>query len=107
MKYAIVFDSKADSQKLLELLDVSRIKAVSVELIEDSYSEMAAAAMDSMKRYVLYMEKTDSEKKLAKLRKEYVKAYVAFQQAPTPAMASVLKRMGNKIKRDSKKLEQA
>jgi hypothetical protein len=107
MKYAVVFDSKADSQKLLEFLDVARIRAVSVELIEDSYSETSLAAHDAMVKYCLYLEKSDSEKKLAKLRKDYVKAYTAFQQAPTPAMASVLKRMGDKIKRDRKKLEQA
>ena len=106
MKYAVVFDSKADAQKLLELLDVAHIKAVGVELIEDSYSDMAMAAMGSMRTYCLMLEKTDNEKKLAKLKQDYVKAYTAFQQAPTPAMASVLKRMGNKIKRDSKKLEQ-
>ena len=105
MKYAVVFDSKTDAQKLLELLEVARIKAVHMELIEDTYSEMAAVAMDSMKRYVLYLEKTDSEKKLAELRKDYLKAYTAFQQEPTPAMASVLKRMGAKIKRDSKRVE--
>jgi hypothetical protein len=106
MKYAVVFDSKADAQPLLEFLNVTRIKAVGVELIEDSYMATANAAVDSMKAYCLFLEKTDSEKKLAKLKQEYMKAYAAFQQAPTPAMASVLKRMGSKIKRDSKKLEQ-
>jgi len=106
MKYAVVFDSKADAQPLLELLNVTRIKAVGVELIEDSFMETSYAAMDAMKKYCLFLEKTDSEKKLAKLKQEYMKAYTAFRQAPTPAMASVLKRMGSKIKRDSKKLEQ-
>lgn len=107
MKYAVVFDSKADAQKLLEFLDIAKINAVGMELIEDTYVESSLAAHDAMVKYCLYLEKSDSEKKLAKLRKDYIKAYTAFQQAPTPAMASVLKRMGSKIKRDSKKLEQA
>lgn len=107
MKYAVVFDSKADAQKLLEFLDVAKINAVDMELIEDTYAGTLLTAHDAMVKYCIYLEKSDSEKKLAKLRKDYMKACIAFQQAPTPAMASVLKRMGSKIKRDSKKLEQA
>lgn len=105
MKYAVVFDSKADAQKLLELMNTTRINAVLVEMIEDSFMETSYAAIDAMKKYCIYMEKTDSERKLAKLKLDYVKAYGAFMQAPTPSMASVVKRMGAKIKRDSKKLE--
>jgi hypothetical protein len=105
MKYAVVFDSKADAQKLLELMNTARINAVLVEIFEDSFMETSYAAMDAMQKYCLYVEKTDSEKKLSKLKADYVKAWTAFTQAPTPSMASVLKRMGAKIKRDSKKLE--
>ena len=106
MKYAVVFDSKADANKLLEMINTCRINAVLVEMVEDSFMETAYAAMDTMRKYCLYMEKTDSERKLSKLKADYTKAYHAFVQEPTPSMASILKRMGGKIKRDGKKLEQ-
>lgn len=105
MKYAVVFDSKADAQKLLELMNHTRINAVLVEMFEDSFMESSYSAMGAMQKYCLLLEKTDSEKKLSKLKADYVKAYTAFMQAPTPSMASVIKHMGAKIQRDSKKLE--
>jgi hypothetical protein len=105
MKYAVVFDSKADAQKLLELMNTTRINAVLVEMFEDSFMETSHSAMSAMMKYCLSLEKTDSERKLAKLKADYVKAYTAFMQAPTPSMASVVKRMGAKVQRDSKKLE--
>jgi hypothetical protein len=103
MKYAVLFDASADAQKLFEFLQMAKINATMVECIEDSYSATALKAWDAMRDYCLLIEKETSERKLRKLKDDYMRANVAFKQAPTPVLASVIKRLSSAVKREIKK----
>ena len=94
MFYAVLFESPAQRDKLLDFLKAARITAHSVEVLEPSMTAEYNRMMELMK---------DVIDPVRKHRRDLERAQAAFMQAPSPTLASAIKRIKAAIRREEKK----
>ena len=97
MKYAILFDSPADRDTIAALLKSVKIGAVTIETISDSALEDFNTAHDMM---------LDMVNPVCKHRRDLERAERAFQQDPSPRLATAIKQLHAAIRKEEKKVSQ-
>ena len=102
MKYAVMFDSKADAKTLENFLSVAKIRHAGIEVLDEGVMAMAFEMQRSCMELVIAVEAEASTRKLNKLRDEFARCCKAFEQAPTPALSTVLKTLAGQVKRAEK-----
>jgi len=93
MFYAVLFESPVQRDEMIELLKTVKIKAHSVEVLEPSMTAEYNRMMELMK---------DVIDPVRKHRRDLERAQAAFMQAPSPTLASVIKRIKAAIRREEK-----
>jgi len=94
MRYAIIFESKVDADKLGGLLKQMRIQHVTIEMLEDSVLDMYTNGFDQMRELLIKAYATPVEK----LQDELERAKKAFAANPTPSGSSIIKRLQGKLR---------
>lgn len=92
--FAVLFNSPADRDTLIELLKSAKIRSHSVEIVEDSYIAECHRMMEQM---------MDVIEPVRKHRRDLERAQRAFAQDPSPRLATAIKQLKAAIRREERK----